>query len=60
MKKFKVKIVRIVKEFDILTIDAESKEEAEQIVQDQEYPNVNEWEHLDTLDETITVLKEVK
>jgi len=58
MNQYKVKTVRIVKEFDIKLIDAENEEEALQIVQDGEYPNVDDFEHLDTLHEDITILKE--
>ena len=60
MPKFKIKTVRIVKEFDIKLIDADTEAEALRLVQDQEYPNVDDFEHLETLDETITLFIDMK
>lgn len=50
MPTFRVHIVRIVKEQDYVDIEAESKERAEEIAQDEEYPEINNWDHVETLD----------
>jgi len=56
MPNFSIKTVRIVKEFDIKLITADTKYEALRLVQDQEYPNVDDFEHLETLHEDITLM----